>query len=329
MWPVDVSYSWHDGSDLYFEDVGGKQRTVLTNRLLREPAAFFAPSADHRRKHYINSPGDGPQQDAWATAWLRIQGHTPATALYPPTQYVHAFWLNRHLGLLAIQYWFFYPFNDWVNRHEGDWEHVATVFKGPTALENPGAFTPVATFFYFHEWVHEAKQVLHLRGGSAAAKHPVVFVGGQGDMWNLWHCSHRQSGGSYPCAGRFANAGADRGWLVSPSEQVQPPARIILPEDFRLVMLPEPDHVSERQWPQLWWLRWNLFFGQRRIDGNLPLMGALALDHPPHHPGQHVDWNMRTKRRLWPGIAPPTNPLVLPAAVRDRLVTIDDRAKLT
>ena len=25
----------------------------------------------------------------------------------------------------AIQYWFFYPFNDGGNNHEGDWEHLS------------------------------------------------------------------------------------------------------------------------------------------------------------------------------------------------------------
>ena len=34
--------------------------------------------------------------------------------------------------LLAVQYWFYYYFNDWNNRHEGDWEMVQLVFEAET-----------------------------------------------------------------------------------------------------------------------------------------------------------------------------------------------------
>jgi hypothetical protein len=33
---------------------------------------------------------------------------------------------------LAVQYWFFYVFNDWVNTHEGDWEMIQLNFDAPT-----------------------------------------------------------------------------------------------------------------------------------------------------------------------------------------------------
>ena len=30
---------------------------------------------------------------------------------------------------IVVQYWFFYPFNDSGNRHEGDWEHINVVLN--------------------------------------------------------------------------------------------------------------------------------------------------------------------------------------------------------
>ncbi len=33
-----------------------------------------------------------------------------------------------HPGKLAVQYWFFYIYNDWNDRHEGDWEMIQLVF---------------------------------------------------------------------------------------------------------------------------------------------------------------------------------------------------------
>lgn len=41
-----------------------------------------------------------------------------------------------HYALIA-QYWFFYPFNDAVNEHEGDWEHI-NVLLTPNAYRAPG-----------------------------------------------------------------------------------------------------------------------------------------------------------------------------------------------
>lgn len=32
----------------------------------------------------------------------------------------------------VIQYWFYYPFNDASNIHEGDWEHIAVIVNGTT-----------------------------------------------------------------------------------------------------------------------------------------------------------------------------------------------------
>ena len=44
----------------------------------------------------------------------------------------------------VLQYWFFYPFNDAVNEHEGDWEHV-NVLVTPHAWRPPGeAPKPIA-----------------------------------------------------------------------------------------------------------------------------------------------------------------------------------------
>jgi hypothetical protein len=42
---------------------------------------------------------------------------------------------------LAIQYWFFYPFNDGPNNHEGDWEHITVLVTTP---ERAGVQGPTA-----------------------------------------------------------------------------------------------------------------------------------------------------------------------------------------
>jgi hypothetical protein len=45
-----------------------------------------------------------------------------------PTVYVHIATDSEHPGKLAVQYWFFYTFNDFTNKHEGDWEMAQVDF---------------------------------------------------------------------------------------------------------------------------------------------------------------------------------------------------------
>lgn len=315
MWPVNVSYTWHDGSDLYAEDASGGREVVVPHAALgryHAPRPSAAPRAGDER-YYIDAPG-GDGGVSWCDRWRQIQGEgSPREAAYPPTQYVHPFWLNRGLGLLALQYWFYYPFNDWVNKHEGDWEHIVVVLEGATTLSDADLFQPRGQLFYFHDWIHEPERTVALRGDDERAHHVVVFVGGKGDLWNVWRCGRKQSGGSYPWPGRYGRAGSAHEWLA-PSEDLREPSRFLAPEEFELVLLPEPDRVSASYRPELWWMAWPVYFGQRRISGNFPLLSRLGLDHPPTHPGRHRDWNAARHKNVWPGrVSSPVEPK-LPAA---------------
>lgn len=49
-----------------------------------------------------------------------------------PTVYVHIATDSEHPGKLAVQYWFYYTFNDFTNKHEGDWEMAQVNFDAAT-----------------------------------------------------------------------------------------------------------------------------------------------------------------------------------------------------
>ena len=49
-----------------------------------------------------------------------------------PTVYVHIATDSDHPGKLAVQYWFYYTFNDFTNKHEGDWEMAQVDFDAAT-----------------------------------------------------------------------------------------------------------------------------------------------------------------------------------------------------
>ncbi len=53
----------------------------------------------------------------------------------PDVAYAHVATDPAAPGRLALQYWFFWYFDDYVNTHEGDWEFVQLVWDAPTAEE--------------------------------------------------------------------------------------------------------------------------------------------------------------------------------------------------
>jgi hypothetical protein len=53
----------------------------------------------------------------------------------PTTAYAHVVAERGKPGKLALQYWFYYPFNDWNNKHESDWEMVQLMFAASGSSE--------------------------------------------------------------------------------------------------------------------------------------------------------------------------------------------------
>jgi hypothetical protein len=190
---------------------------------------------------------------------LRRQEPLPSDAPYQPTQYVHFFWFNREKGLLAIQYWFYYPYNEWINHHEGDWERINVVLRGPRASTENATFHPVGYQFFFtcgrtspRRWCASAARI-------PREDHVVVYAGGHSRFF-MWTGS--TSGGSYPLPAVFPGAAA--AWAPwRPADDTSHPARFVPPEEFTLVLLPEPDRLDVGQNPELAWLRLSFFAGSR------------------------------------------------------------------
>jgi hypothetical protein len=57
---------------------------------------------------------------------------------HAPTVYARVVTEARHSGRLALQYWFFYVFNDFNDKHEGDWEMIQLDFDAGTAQQALG-----------------------------------------------------------------------------------------------------------------------------------------------------------------------------------------------
>ncbi len=290
VWPVDVRYAWSDGADLMANVKGrGSYVAVPNAELERRPWDHLpARTPDGRDIRYsVDVPGDD-REVGGRTLWR--QRFDVLAAHFPPTQYAHLYWHDRAQGLLAIQYWFFYPFNEWVNHHEGDWEHVTVILRGSPRL-GPG-FVPIGCQFYFHGFRHDTDEMIRV-ADEAGGDHVLVYAGGRG-RFLAW--GGTQSGASYPFAAVYPGAGSGP---FKPDEDTRRPARFIAPAEFKVILLPEPGRLDARAHPELSWLRLPFYVGQQEVRTNPPPLNWLGLAGPPVQPAWRPAWNGAAPRQLW------------------------------
>ncbi|HEU5321462.1 MAG TPA: hypothetical protein VFX28_11705, partial [Methylomirabilota bacterium] len=118
--------------------------------------------------YHLDFPGDplrpGCDYEEWS---IRLRPEAPATT------YARVVTQPAYPGRLALQYWFFYVFNDWNNTHEGDWEMIQLNFDASTpreALERG----PAEAGYSQHSSAERADwgdEKLDIVGGT----HPVVY----------------------------------------------------------------------------------------------------------------------------------------------------------
>jgi VPS62-like protein len=132
----------------------------------------IGPSATDLAKglfeYHLDFPGDALHPGCTYLEWERR-----ITAGREPTAYAHVVTDPTHPGKLALQYWFFYVFNDWNNLHEGDWEMIQLVFDASTA-EEALAQKPVEVGYSQHEGAERAAWDAD-KLGLVDGTHPVVY----------------------------------------------------------------------------------------------------------------------------------------------------------
>ncbi len=100
--------------------------------------------------YHLDFPGNALQPGCDYLHWQQHLG-----AERDPTTYAHIASDPAHPGKLALQYWFFYVFNDWNNLHEGDWEMIQIVFDAST-VEEALHQSPVEVGYSQHEGAERA-----------------------------------------------------------------------------------------------------------------------------------------------------------------------------
>jgi|GEM_PF-1028624 len=140
------------------------------------------------------------QPPGWYDAYADGNAHVSRGSSFDHTVYAHLF---THGGEYIIQYWFFYPFNDFVNDHEGDWEHINVVITS----QDPAVAQIDRVIYIFHHYYWTAYDTQEENPAEfdcyvIDGAHPVVFVGGHGAEDHLGsHGEGHGSHGSYPIYG--------------------------------------------------------------------------------------------------------------------------------
>ena len=160
---------------------------------------------------YLDLPGNPLDPGCGYEQWFDA-----ASAGRPPTVYAKVATDPDYPDKLALQYWFFWAYNDWNDKHEGDWEMIQLLFDATTP-EQALASTPVSTAFAQHEgsetsdWTDEKL----LKDGD----HVVVYPA-QGS--HAAYYTQAQWFGKSAAAGFGCDSTLAQGQIVSPAVVVVP-----------------------------------------------------------------------------------------------------------
>ena len=214
-----------------------------------------------RLGYSLDFPGDALSSSACSyEQWQRR-----ITINRRPTVYAH---IATEHGKLALQYWFFYVYNDFNNKHEGDWEMIQLDFAAatPTAALRTH---PYEVGYSQHEGAERAawgEPKLELQGGT----HPIVYPA-EGSHANYF------TGALY--LGRSAAQGVGCDNTNEPWRQVTPAVAVI----------PRSEDAARTAFP---WLGYEGRWGERRSGFyNAPTGPSMKLQWT-----EPITWADRTWR---------------------------------
>jgi hypothetical protein len=161
--------------------------------------------------YHLDFPGSALTPNCAYDKWSRRlnKGHRPVT-------YARVVTDSAHPGQIALQYWFFYVFNNFNDKHEGDWEMIQLDFDAATAAQALRR-TPAIIGYSQHQGAESAQwgdSKLELVGGT----HPVVYAA---------LGSHANYFTSALHLGRSASQGVGCDDTSGPSRQLRPEVDVV------------------------------------------------------------------------------------------------------
>ena len=184
---------------------------------------------------YLDIPGNALNPGCDYEQWFRSLNATP-------TIYGRVAKDANETSRLAIQYWFYWPYNDWNNRHEGDWEMMQINFDTSSvseALQSEPESVIVAQ--------HEGGEIQKWEDISLLNSKPLVFPA-------------RGSHATYFSANRWVGTSAQTGVGC---DDTRTPSRVINPQ---LVVLPSQNPTDAND--PFAWISYAGHWGERHSGFN-------------------------------------------------------------
>lgn len=232
-------YRFQDFKDIPFHSLPVDSLTALVNLGIR-----YESDPNLLMVWYFDFPGDNPQE--WWEVYGKFRSGPDSLLWAQPTVYAHPF-LDSQKRVI-IQYWYFFPINDFIGNHEGDWEHINVIVSSDRARVEE-------VHYYFHARsvnLPQGKYKPEMRDGT----HPVVYMGGRAymivDYPIRFFTKERNSGshGCYPYAGEWEGAMG-----LAHTESVSKPdkdsTRVIPYHKFRVILTPEPTRIDYKRRPEV------------------------------------------------------------------------------
>ena len=218
--------------------------------------------------------------NGWYETYREGNEHVEPGAHYPHTVYAHPYY-DYNAEKHVIQYWYFYPFNNWVNNHEGDWEHINVIISS----DDPETAVVTEVVYYFHEecvvcYDTQVESPSQFDCYIMDESHPVIFVGGWGENEALGeYGAGEASHASYPVHGLWENV-SEVVWenpvqdqiLFTPNDYIDSDGKFIPWWEFvaatdgnkyGIVLLKEPScYYGNREMD---WLSADIFWGHFRV----------------------------------------------------------------
>ncbi len=185
--------------------------------------------------------------------WISYYQNERSQMEYSNTVYAHLFLYDNKP---VIQYWFFYPYNDGYNNHEGDWEHINVRIS-----ESDTSEAEIETIdYYFHHKVKTLSSGYQI----TSETHPIVYVGGSCAGIDIGSCeSGNTTGGSYPWSDTWYNVGP-----FGYDEFVNGLGPTINFNNIDVIVIPNPNTIDYDENPEMCWLDVPIRWGN--IDTNSP-----------------------------------------------------------
>jgi hypothetical protein len=185
-------------------------------------------------EYHLDYPGNALDPGCDYERWARR-----LTAGTAPTVFAHVASEPARPGKLALQYWLFYPFNEFNNLHEGDWEMLQLNFDAGDSREALGE-DPVDVGYSSHEgaeqagWGDDKLEVVD-------STHPVVYPAAG---------SHANKYGAALYLGSSAEAGVGCDDTEGPHDELRPVVKTI-PSDPTAARTAFPWIAFEGRWGEL------------------------------------------------------------------------------